>query len=308
MTSATSPLTLSTAIGSYGHFEALKTGTVEAPGLDLRFEEAAPITEAFKRMCRELAYDVSEMSITGYLLAKLYGKGFTALPVFPVRAFGSSHTSIFFNARSGVRDPRDLEGRSVGARAYTGTASLWTRGVLMREYSVDPGKVTWVSSEEEHVLEYHKDAPPNAVYKLGADLSRMLREGELAAGIGVSGGGSAEIKPLISGARYAAREWYMRTGIYQINHVIVVKDSLLREHAWLAESLYDAFCQAKQRWLASGPDLSATADLDLADNDPFPYGVEANRSSIQALLDFAHEQSILPRQYSIDEMFPLTFG
>jgi 4,5-dihydroxyphthalate decarboxylase len=303
MAGSVTTLALKTAIGSYPCFQALK----DQPSLghvNLEHVEVAPISDAFKRMCRDLAYDVAEMSITGYLLARVYNKGFTALPIFPVRAFGSSHSSITCNVDSGVAEPRDLAGKSVGARAYTGAASFWARGVLMHEYGLDAGRVTWVSADEEHVREYQDDAPANAVYQLGADLNQMLLDGELAAGIGLNAKGP-NIRPLIPNARDAALDYYRRTGVYQINHTIVVKDSLLTEYPWLAPALCDAFTAAKEEWLRRSPDLSSTRDLDLPGGDPLPYGLANNRASLQALVQFAEEQKILPRAYTVEELFPL---
>lgn len=304
MTSSVSALTLTTAIGSYPHTQALKDGRTLPGGVELQHIEVTPISDAFKRVCRQLEFDVAEMSITGYLLARVYEKGFTALPVFPVRAFGSSHAAITCNVDMGVMNPLDLEGKRVGARAYTGAASFWARGVLTHEFGVDPSRVTWVSADEEHVPEYQNDAPPNAIYVLGADLNQMLLDGDLAAGIGLSAKGP-KIKPLIPAARYAALEYYRRTGVYQINHTVVIRDTLLAEYPWLASTLYDAFKAAKQQWLQASPDLSSTRDLDLPGGDPLPYGISNNRESLQALVQFGTEQRILPRPYTVDELFPL---
>ena len=296
-----SPLELRAVLGPYGHFEGLRSGEVAPEGVRLRFEDV-PVNEAFRHMCRDLAYDVSEMSITGYLLARRYNKGLTALPVFPVRAFGQSHAAIAGGA--GLMDPRAIEGRAVGARAYTGAASFWVRGVLATEYGVDVDSVTWVSVDEEHVLEYQQDAPPNAVYEIGADLERMFAGGRLAAVIGLSPPGS---KPLLPAARYAAREWYTRTGVYQINHVIVVRDALLAEKPRLAEALYEAFVRAKQLWLDKTQERPVADELDLPDRDPLPYGVNANLASLETLLDFAARQRVLERRYTVAEMFPICF-
>jgi 4,5-dihydroxyphthalate decarboxylase len=297
-------LPLKTAIGAYPHTRALKEAPRLSDDVALQHVEITPISNAFKPMCRRLAFDVAEMSITGYLLGRVYNKGFTALPVFPVRAFGSAHTAITCNTDAGVRSPRDLEGKAVGARAYTGAASFWARGVLMHEYGVDADRVTWISADEEHVLEYQADAPPNAVYQLGADLNQMLLDGALAAGIGLGAGGP-QIRPLIPNAREAALAAYRRTGIYQINHVIVIRDRLLAEHPALAATLFNAFKAAKEQWLAASPDLSRTQDLDLPGGDPFPYGLTANQTTLRALVQFAQEQRILPRPYTIEELFPL---
>ena len=165
------PLRLSLVLGSYPHVAGL-----EAPdGCCLRAEAVASLQDAFKRMCREVCFDVCEMSITGYLLAKRYGVPFTALPVFPVRGFPQSHASMVVNRDAGIATPRDLEGKRVGARAYTGTASLWVRGMLQDEYGVDLDRVTWVSAEEEHVPRYQATRQPTCRTSWAATSRRCWR-------------------------------------------------------------------------------------------------------------------------------------
>src|SRR6185436_1094120 len=124
--------TLTTAIATYPHTRALKDGTVTAPGLQLQHVEVSPIVGAFRRMVRTLEFDVSEMAITTYLTARAFGKPFTALPVFIMRQF--HHSPIACNVTSGVRSPKDLEGKKVGGRAYTVTTGVWARGILATEY------------------------------------------------------------------------------------------------------------------------------------------------------------------------------
>jgi 4,5-dihydroxyphthalate decarboxylase len=294
------------AVGAYPHTRALRDRTTLPSGVRLRHVEITPISDAFKPMCRDLAFDVAEMSITGYLLARVYAKGITAMPVFPVRAFGSSHAAIVCREDAGVSYPRDLEGRTVGARAYTGAASFWARAALAHEFDVDTAAVTWLSTDEEHVHEFQKDAPANAVYRPGAGLGEMLNAGELAAAIGISGT-APKLKPLIPDAREQALAWYRRSGVYQINHVIVVKDSILAENPGLAAELYDAFTTAKLEWLRTSPNLGPISDLDLPRGDPFPYGSADNRETLGALVRFAQEQQILPKAYAVDELFPVSF-
>ena len=176
MTTATRTTTLKTAIGTYGHTKGLKDGSVAAPGLQFDHVEVTPIINAFRRMCRTLEFDVSEMAITTYLTAKAYNKPFTALPVFVVRQF--HHAPLVYNVKSGVQSPKDLEGKRVGVRAYTVTSGVWARGILATEYGVDLSKITWVIADEEHVEEYHKDTPSNVERKLGANLGEMVARSE----------------------------------------------------------------------------------------------------------------------------------
>src|SRR5881409_1466642 len=163
---ATGTTVLKTALATYAHTKGLKDGTVTAPGIRLEHVEVSPIVGAFRRMCRTLEFDVSEMAITTYLTAKAYGKPFTALPVFVMRQF--HHAPIVYNVKSGVVSPRDLEGKKVGVRAY----------IVTTEYGVDLDEVTWVVVDEEHVREYEK--PSNVMERPGANLADMLVKGELA--------------------------------------------------------------------------------------------------------------------------------
>ena len=309
MATATSTTVIKTAIATYPHTQGLKDGTVTAPGLQFEHVEVSPIVAAFRRMCRALEFDVAEMAITTYLTARAYNKPFTALPVFVMRQF--HHAPIVYNVKSGVASPRDLEGKKVGVRAYTVTTGVWARGILATEYGVDLSKVTWVLADEEHVTEYHKDYPANVVYQAGANLGAMVASGELAAAIGVGRVDAPDVKPLIPNAREAEAAWYQKTGLYPINHTVVVKDSLLQADPTLAPRLFNAFKEAKAvflQQLRSGRELSSEAQTlaqrrSLVGEDPLPYGMARNRKTIAAVIQFARDQKILPRQVSPEEMF-----
>jgi 4,5-dihydroxyphthalate decarboxylase len=309
MATATKTTVLKTAIATYPHTKGLKDGTITAPGIQFEHVEVSPIIVAFRRMCRALEFDVSEMAITTYLTARAYNKPFTALPVFVLRQF--HHSPIVYHVKSGVESPKDLEGKKVGVRAYTVTTGVWARGILATEYGVDLNKVTWVLNDEEHVEEYHKDYPPNVVYQAGANLAEMVAKGELAAAIGVGRVDSPDVKPLIPNAREAEAAWYQKTGIYPINHAVVVKDSLLQADPSLAPRLFNAFKEAKAallQQLSSGAELSGEEQAlaqrrSLVGDDPLPYGLGRNRKAMQAVIRFAQEQKILPRKVSPEEMF-----
>ena len=307
MTTATDTTVLKTAIATYPHTKGLKDGTVTAPGIRFDHVEVSPITGAFRRMCRALEFDLCEMAITTYLTAKAHDKAFTALPVFVLRQF--HHSPIAYNVKSGVASPKDLEGKKVGVRAYTVTTGVWVRGILATEYGVDLDKVTWVVVDEEHVQEYRK--PANVLERPGANLGEMLAKGELAAAIGVGQVDSPDVKPLIPNARDAEAAWYRKTGIYPINHTVVVKDSLLRADPTLAPRLFTAFTEAKAvllRQLASGAELAADAQAlaqrrTVVGDDPLPYGLARNRKAIEAVIQFARDQKILPHKVEPEDMF-----
>ena len=298
---------LKTAIATYPHTKGLKDGSVSVPGIEFEHVEVVPIIGAFRRMCRALEFDFCEMAITTYLTAKAYNKPFTALPVFVMRQF--HHAPIVYNTKSSVKSPKDLEGRKVGVRAYTVTTGVWVRGILASEYGVDLDQVTWVVVDEEHVQEYRK--PANVEERPKGNLAEMLVSGELAAAIGIGKIDSPDIKPLIPDAAAAELEWYRKTGIYPINHTVVVKDSLLQSAPSLAPRLFAGFEAAKAQFLKKieeggdlSPDATALASRRaIVGADPLPNGFASNRKALEAIIRFAHEQKILPRLVEPKEIF-----
>ena len=284
---------LSTVTRTQGANAALKDGTVTPRGYTLDFEEVDPLIRAFRRMVRELEYDVCELAFTTYLCAKEHGKAFTALPIFLVRGF--HHGAI---VATEVRDPKELEGERVGVnRGYTVTTGVWARGVLADEYGVDLDKVTWVLSGDEHVAEYQP--PPNVVpIAAGKDLGTMLADGEIAAAIGVDG-----FEPLIPDPQEAGFAALRARGHYPINHLVVVKDELLADPG-VAAGVFDAFERAKDTYLSSGNvDPMHARVQEITGGDPLPYGVEQNRATIEELIEHAVRQKILRRRPDIETLF-----
>jgi ABC-type nitrate/sulfonate/bicarbonate transport system substrate-binding protein len=298
-----------TALVTYGHTQPLKDGTVAPRTFTFDFEDVPVIIKAFRRMVRGLEFDISEMAITTYLTAKAHGKKFTAIPVFPMRAF--HHGAILYNTTSDIRTPKDLEGRKVGVnRGYTVTTGLWARSILQHEYGVDLKKITWVLSGDEHVAEYR---PPSNVVPIqeGRTLEEMLLSGEIAAANGVQTD-SPDIKPLIPNAKDAGLSGLRKGGLYPINHTVVVKDELLAAHPDLAADLFDAFVRAKKIYvdrLKSGGIAEPTAaDKTFAGvmeitGDPLPYGVAPNRREIEAVIQYSVEQGILQKPFTVEEIF-----
>ena len=300
--------TLKTAIATYPHTKMLKDGSVAAGDLQFDHVEVSPIVAAFRRMVRTLEFDVSEMAITTYLTAKAHGKAFTALPVFIMRQF--HHAPIVYNVHAGVASPKDLEGKKVGVRAYTVTTGVWVRGILKSEYGVDLDKITWVVVDEEHVQEYRK--PSNVEERPKANLGEMVAKGELAAAIGAGKVDSPDVTPLFPNAGELEAAWYRKTGIYPINHTVVVKDSLLQADPTLGPRVFSAFKDAKGallKQLAGGGELAGEAQTlaqrrKVVGDDPLPYGLAKNRRAMEAIIRFALDQKILPRAVEPEAMFP----
>ncbi len=301
---------LKTAFVTRGHTQALKDGTVQPRTFDFDFEEVPVIINAFRRMVRGLEFDISEMAITTYICARAYGKAFTALPIFLVRAF--HHGAIVYNTKAGITGPTDLEGRKVGVnRGYTVTTGLWARSILQHQYGVDLGRITWVLSGDEHVAEYQP--PPNVVpIEKGRTLEDLLVSGEIAAAIGVQVD-SPDVKPLIPNAKEAGFDALRERGLYPINHTLVVRDDVLSANPDLASDIFDAFADAKRLYvqrLAAGEIEQSPEDavyrrvMEITGGDPLPYGIEPNRRMLDAVIRHSLEQGIISRSVTVEELFP----
>jgi 4,5-dihydroxyphthalate decarboxylase len=319
---------LRTVLGPFGHTAPLKDGSVTVAGADLEFVTVDPMVAAYRKMVRENAYDICEVAITTYLVAKSFDKGFTALPI-PLNHmlhFGDVQVGI----DTGIEKPADLSGKRVGVRAYTVTTGVWVRGILQSEFGVDPASITWLTDDEEHVLEYR---PPSNVHDSnGESLVDLFQQGKIEAafagraGLGRTGkpgewkeGTTArdavittrEFRPLFPDAATRDAEWVRRTGIYPIHGVVCVRDEVLAANPQLPRALFDAFTRAKEIFLArlaaEGPQ---TADDErwagfqaIVGPDPLPYGLEANRPTIEALIDYAFAQGLIPKRYAAEEVF-----
>lgn len=312
---------LTLAIAEHPHTSAIRSGEIPIEGVDAEIITVKPQIGAFRRMVRELEFDVCEIAPTTYIIARAYGKKFKALPIFVVRRF--HHSGLLVRPDAGITGPKDLEGKNVGVRAYSVTTGVWTRQVLIDEFGVDNSKINWFVDDEEHVQELVLPANVRHVAP-GDSLADMMARGDIvagfdaAAGIGRTGaptGGWQEVETnypdLFPNAVELEAEYYARTGIYPMHGTIVVKDAVLAEHPWVARSLYDAFAKAKADYLvklASGEATVATADKHRAIRkivgpDPLPYGIEENRATIEALEKTAFDQGLTPRRMSMDELF-----
>lgn len=319
-------LRLKIAIADYGHTRPLKSGAVPIAGVDADFVEVAPIVAAFRRMVRDLAFDVCEMAPTTYMIARSHGAPYTALPVFLMRRF--HHGGFLVRPDAGIRVPKDLEGHKVGVRAFSVTTGVWTRGIFVNEYGLDAAKVTWVVDDEEHVAALK--LPPNVVHAPpGQSLQSMMASGAIQAGFtGRAGVGRAgppvrdwdrntaaraaalTWPELIADSEEVEAAWFRRTGIYPIHGLVVVKDEHLKAHPGLARALMDAFTASKARYLEALRTASADGEDDRRYRrllalmaDPLPYGIAANRNSIEALIGYAVQQELIPARPQLEEVF-----
>jgi 4,5-dihydroxyphthalate decarboxylase len=312
---------LKIAVADYPHTAAVRNGSISIEGVDAEVITVQPQIAAFRRMVRQVEFDVCEVAPTTYIIARAYGAPFVALPIFVLRRF--HHAGLLVRPGAGIKSPKDLEGRKVGVRAYSVTTGVWTRAVLIDEHGLDSSKVTWVVDDEEHVTELK--LPPNVVHAPeGRSLADMMADGDLAAGFhgnaGVGRSGSptggwktveAHYPDLFPNAEELEADWFKRTGIYPMHGTIVVKDSVLAAHPWVARSLFDAFSRAKDDWLQrldagqanSASDQKYSKLRQIVGHDPLPYGMAANLKTIEALRDTAFKQKLTPRQMPISELF-----
>ena len=315
---------LTIAIADYGHTRALKSGEVAINGVAPSFVEVKPIIGAFRRMVRDVEFDVCEMAPTTYMIARALGAPFVAIPVFLMRRF--HHGGVVVRPEAGIKAPKDLEGKKVGVRAYSVTTGVWTRGIFINEYGLDSSKVTWVVDDEEHVTTLK--LPPNVVHAPpGQSLAAMMAAGELQAafsgpaGIGRAGpptgawetGGQASTETypeLIADVAKTEADWFRRTGIYPIHGLVVVRSEVLWKHPFVARALYDAFVAAKAPYIAhlKGAQGDAADDKKYRGlmplvGDPLPYGLAANMPSIEAMLTYGLQQQLIPKRMRLDEAF-----
>ena len=292
-----------------GNNEDIKNGGVQLAEFTLAFEEVPVLVQAFRRMVREEAYDVCEMSLTTYLCARAHGKRFIGLPIFLVRGF--HHGAVLTSMNAGIRHPKELEGRRVGVnRGYTVTTGVWARGILQDEFGVDLSKITWALSGDEHVAEYR---PPSNVVPIpsGREMKDLLLSGELSAAIGAEIV-HPEVRPLIPEPFEAGFAALKERALWPINHLIVVREELLAQHPTLAAALFEAFADSKRRYVARLREgqIEKPTDIDRlyarvagVIGDPLPYGIEPNRRDLEALMRHAVAQGILERPVAVEDVF-----
>lgn len=316
------PLTM--ACGPYDRMEALRYGQVRPDGVDLRYLSIQNPTQIFGRMLQHREFDVAEMSCSGYLCSR--GQDdypFVALPVFPSKVF--RHGFIFINTQAGIQDPKDLEGKKIGVPAYRQTAAVWIRGILKEEYGVALDRINWYEGpiDEPEVHPLAADQPNKQVslqvIPPGKSLSGMLESGELDALISARSpacmGKSDRVRRLFPNYRELEREYYGKTGIFPIMHTVVVQEELYRENPWLAQSMYKAMEESKNRCLSQMRYSGAMRyvlpwlydDLDEMDRvfggDPWPYGLEANRVNLETLQRYLVDQGLAKEARPLEELF-----
>lgn len=298
---------LSTLTRAQGANRAIISGEAVSPGVTHRFADEPVLVKGFRKMVRNLEYDVAEMAITTYLTAKEHGARFTALPIFLVRDFHHGATQVL--RQNAGRPVGELAGGRIGVnRGYTVTTGVWGRGALA-DAGLDLDSVTWVRSGDEHVATYR---PPENVVQApeGSTLEGLLLAGELDAVVG-AGIDHPDVVPLFADPDGIAADQVRTRGVFPINHLVVVRDDLLADSPELAETLFSDFSEAKRIYVEqlrdgldeSRQDRVLRRVMEITGSDPLPYGVEPNRATLEALVDHATAQHIIGRRPAFDEVF-----
>jgi 4,5-dihydroxyphthalate decarboxylase len=274
---------LKTLLGDHAVTRAFRSGAVSSPELAFEFADVKTAHTAFKRVVRDLEFDLAELAIVTFLLAKAHGKPLKLLPAVVLARF--QHAHLVHNVERPVRDLKDLEKKRVGMRSYSVTTATWVRGILADDYGVDLGKVSWVTFEDPHVAEFRD--PPNAErMPAGKDLMAMLLAGEIDAAIVAAPSQDPRIQPVIPDTAGAARAWQARTGAtIQINHMMAVRSTM---EPRLSQNIFDLL--KKSREAAGNPQTN-------------PYGIEENRRNLEAAIDCVYRQKMIPRRYTVEELF-----
>ncbi|MFK4508246.1 hypothetical protein LPJ38_21400 [Bradyrhizobium daqingense] len=278
-------LKLKAVLGNHPHIKAVKSGELRSDLFDLDFVEYTPTNTAFKPMVREQAFDVCEMAIVTYLMAKAYGKPLVLLPATMLGRF--QHAYALYNPAHGALGPSDLEGKRVGIRSFTTTTGAWIRGILANDYGVALDKIRWITFENPHVAEYvdtTERAPKDK------NILQMLLDGELDAVLGETSD-SPKLKPLFPDPAAEAAKWYARRDVVPVNHLVVVTEKLARSRPDVVAGVYDLLKRNKDQAVpALAPDF-------------VPFGVEANRKALELIVDYAFQQALIPRRYAVEELF-----
>lgn len=323
-------LFLTVACGDYDRTKALQDGTVQPEGIRLNYIPMQS-EEIFWRMTSHLEFDASEMSLANYVILLSRGQApFVAIPVFPSRLF--RHGCIFVHADSGIRRPEDLKGKRVGTPEYAMTATVWIRGFLKDDYGVGPEDVLWLTGGQETPGRKERvelRLPPGVEVRPipeNRTLNDMLERGEIDALISARIPaailrGSPKVRRLFPDYREVEADYYRRTGIFPIMHVVVIRKDVYERHPWTAASLFKAFEEAKERAFQRMritnapvymlPWLFAEVESlrELFGPDWWPYGIEPNRGTLETLVRYLAEQGLIERTLKIEEIFaPSTAG
>ena len=313
--------------------EPLMNGIVEAEGIELIPTYSHP-AETFWRQLKFGEFEVAEMSMSSFLIARSQGADMIALPVFPSRRL--FQTELSYHLDSGIKQPEDLSGKRLGVAEYQQTAALWIRGILEHDFGVSQYKIKWYmerSEEMSHGSATGFKPPPGISFNRIAQnksLASTLLENELDVGhvaspwvlqanaldrsSRIAGKGDWDkIKPLFPDRIAEAARFHKKHGFLPVNHTYIIRGDIYKKYPWVAFNLYTGFVKAKAlareklleripTALFFGPEYAAMT-RDMIGDDPFPYGIKANQAMLDTIIGFSHEQRLTPRKMNVQELF-----
>jgi 4,5-dihydroxyphthalate decarboxylase len=271
---------LRTLLGDHPGTAALKNGTIKSDSVAFDFADYSPAHKGFKPMVREAAFDVSELAIVTFLMAKSFGKPMVLLPSVVVAR--PQHGHALYNAKHGTLKPSDINGKRVGIRSFTTTTGAWLRGILANDYGVDLDSIDWVTFEEAHVAEF-KDITKRA--PAGKQVVQMLIDGELDAVLGEKVD-HPDLKPLFADVAAEEKAWFAKQGVMPINHMVVVSQKLSDTHPDAVREVH--------RMLAASAAASPAAPR---------FNAEEMRRSLELVIHYCAQQKLIPRAFTVDELF-----
>lgn len=285
-------LQLKTLLGSYANTLALKNGAISPGSFVFDFADVKVPNRAFKRVVRELEFDVAELALVTFLQAKAYGKPLTLMPAV-IGAGRFQHHCLVYNAQRPRVTVDQLQGKRIGIRAHAQTTVTWVRGVLADDYGMDLRGIQWVTFEDGHLAEF-PDPPGFIRAPEGTSAVQMLLDGELdAAIIGTDLPDDPRLQPVLPDPHNAALAWSQRHQMRPINHMVALDVDMCRQHPEVVRELYALLLKSKQMAKA---EPKQTIDLT-------PFGIESNRRSLALLIRYAYHQGLIPRAYAVDELF-----
>ena len=276
-----------TMIGDYPHTHAVHSGALKSPCVTL---DIAPVPVVFAAFARTVAmeFDVSELSLVTFLQARAAGRKLSLLPAVNLSRF--QHPYLVYNSAKGTMTPKDLEGARIGVRLFTATTPSWIRGILADDYGVDVGKMKWLAYQKPNVPEWRD--PPNVTMVPMKDLGEMLFSGEVDAIVSDPVPADPRIKPVMPDPANAMKTWQTKHNAIQINHMVVVKDELSKSDPDAVREVWRMLAESKR--IANEPAQQAAFT---------PFGLEANRHNIDVLIDYMYRTAMIPRRFTVDELF-----
>jgi 4,5-dihydroxyphthalate decarboxylase len=312
--------------------EPLMNGTIQAEGIELIPTYSHP-AETFWRQLKFGEFEVAEMSMSSFLIARSQGADMVALPVFPSRRL--FQTELSYHADSGIGRPEDLAGKRLGVAEYQQTAALWIRGILEHDFGVSQFKIHWYMERSEEMshggatgfkppsgISFNRIAPNKSLAStlLANELDVahvaspwVLQANALDRSSRIGGGDRSKIKPLFPDRMAEGKRFFQKHGFLPVNHAYIIRGDIYKKYPWAAFNLYSGFVKAKnlarEKLLERIPSALFFApeyvDMtrQMVGDDPFPYGVKANRALLDTLVSFSHEQGLTPHRMAIDELF-----